>query len=277
MRGADAGEHHVAGADDVGSSLQLGLDLAVEEEIGLLERMVMDLCRTARLVVDREHRQQLGAEDAIDEHLDADPAVHHERRVAPGGCPAACRIAECKGLGLGRRPVVVPDETQPRIAERWPDRSVGECVEVEGLAGEERVAPVGVGAEADGRVERQPARVLLAAIAERVPGPDRHEGIVAGRQPVGVPVDLDEELAAQDVQRLLERMEMPLEPAAAGKRSDRQLGVDGPLRRPDEHGARQAMPGGRVVHRLLGERPVDRGNVGGHPLLRSPSSRFQSH
>ena len=54
-------------------SVELRLDLAGEEEVRLLERVVVGLRRAARLVVDGEHRQQVGAEDLVDEHLHAIP------------------------------------------------------------------------------------------------------------------------------------------------------------------------------------------------------------
>ena len=49
-----------------------------------------------------------------------------------------------------------------------------------------------------------------------------------------VPVDLDRQLAGQDVQGLLERMDMPAEPATRGERADRGLGVHGALVRTDD-------------------------------------------
>ena len=42
-------------------AVELGLDLAVEDQVGLLEGVVVGLCRTVGLVVDREHRQVVGA------------------------------------------------------------------------------------------------------------------------------------------------------------------------------------------------------------------------
>src|SRR6188472_2734790 len=82
MGGADAREDDVAGADRVHRAVELRGDLAVEEEVRLLERVVVDLRRSARLVIDGEHGEQLGAEDAVDEHLHTDAAVDDERRVA---------------------------------------------------------------------------------------------------------------------------------------------------------------------------------------------------
>ena len=83
--GADAREDDVAGADGVDLAVQLRLDLAVEEEVGLLERVVVDLRGAARLVVDGEHREQLGAEDPVDQHLHADPAVDDSAVSRPTG------------------------------------------------------------------------------------------------------------------------------------------------------------------------------------------------
>ncbi len=117
---ADAREYHVTGADRVGLAVELGLDLPVEEEVRLLERMVVDLRRAAGLVVDGEHREQLGADDPVDEHLHADAAVHDQRGVSARGPPPTGGVGERQRLGLRRRAVVVADLAQPRIAERRP-------------------------------------------------------------------------------------------------------------------------------------------------------------
>ena len=61
--------------------VELTLDLAREEEVRLLERMVVGLGSAADLVVDREHRHVIGAEGMIDEHLHRDPAVDQQGRV----------------------------------------------------------------------------------------------------------------------------------------------------------------------------------------------------
>src|ERR671918_1964128 len=42
VRGADTGEDEIASAERVRTPVELGLDLAVEEEVRLLERMVVD-------------------------------------------------------------------------------------------------------------------------------------------------------------------------------------------------------------------------------------------
>ncbi len=89
----DAGEHHVARPQGDLLAVEDALDLAVEEEVRLLERVVVDLRRATRLVVDGEDRQQLGPEDAIDEHLHRDPAVGEDRRVHPGRAPATGWVA----------------------------------------------------------------------------------------------------------------------------------------------------------------------------------------
>ena len=62
MHRADAGEHDVAGAERVALAVELGLDLALEEEVRLLERVVVRLGGAAGLVVDGEHRHVVGAE-----------------------------------------------------------------------------------------------------------------------------------------------------------------------------------------------------------------------
>ena len=55
-----------------------------------------------------------------------------------------------------------------------------------------------------------------------------------------VPVDVDRQLAGQDVQGLLEGMDVPAEPTAGGERADRGLGVHGALVRTDDPEAAEA-------------------------------------
>src|SRR3954452_2271481 len=106
---ADASEDDVAGTERDGLAVEDALDLAVKEEVGLLERMVMDLGGATGLVVDGEDGQELGAEDAIDEHLHRDAAVREDRSVHAGGSAATGGVADAERLGLRRRPVVVAD------------------------------------------------------------------------------------------------------------------------------------------------------------------------
>src|SRR5436305_14125353 len=60
---AHAREHDVTRAQRRLLAVKNGLDLTVEEEIGFLERVVVDLRGAARLVVDSEHGLELRAED----------------------------------------------------------------------------------------------------------------------------------------------------------------------------------------------------------------------
>src|SRR4051794_16648858 len=53
------GEDDVAGTERDLLAVQDALDLAIEEEVGLLERMVVDLGGATGLVVDGEDRQEL--------------------------------------------------------------------------------------------------------------------------------------------------------------------------------------------------------------------------
>ena len=94
-------------------------------------------------------------------------------------------------------------------------------------------------------------------VSERVPGTEWDEGEVPAGQPMAMPVDLDEELPRQHVERLLERVEVALEPPARGQRADRQLGVDGALRGPDEDRTGEQMRRRRRRKRGIGEGPID--------------------
>ena len=75
-----------------GDAVELGLDLAREEHVRLLERVVVRLRRAADLVVDGEHRHVVGAERLVHEHLHGDPAVREDRDVHAGGLAAARRV-----------------------------------------------------------------------------------------------------------------------------------------------------------------------------------------
>ncbi len=126
---ADAGPEDVAGPERVALPVRDDLDLAVEHEIRLLERMVVRVRHGAGLVEDHEHRLELRIEALVDEHLDRDAAVgegrrrhagRHRRRVDGGALlepvdvhvvrpeqeeMAIPRIAdvERRRLGVGRR------------------------------------------------------------------------------------------------------------------------------------------------------------------------------
>src|SRR5205809_554282 len=89
-----------ASARDAVLPVHLALDLAREEHVGLLERVVVRLGRATELVVDREHRDVVGAEGPIDHHLHRDPAVREDRRIRTGGSAAAGRVADPERVDL---------------------------------------------------------------------------------------------------------------------------------------------------------------------------------
>ena len=70
-------------------------------------------------------------------------------------------------------------------------------------------------------------------------------------------VDLEQQLAAEDVQRLLERMEVATEPAAGLEGADRDLGVDGALLGADDDRPGEAVRGGRRRERRRDAIPVN--------------------
>ena len=90
-----------------------------------------------------------------------------------------------------------------------------------------------------------------------MPGPDRHQAEVAGDEAVGDAADLDRELAAEDVQRLLERVDVAPQPAAGRERADRELGVDGALVPAHQHLAGEAAGRGGGGDGPVREGPVD--------------------
>ena len=140
---ADAGERDVARPEGVVLAVELALDLAGEEDVRLLERVVVRLGGAAELVVDGEHRHVVGAEDAVDQHLHRDAAVGEERRVGAGRGAAAGRILDPQRLELRRCPVVVADSR--RVGSPNGGRARGGVHRGEVLGRlEERVAPAGV-------------------------------------------------------------------------------------------------------------------------------------
>ena len=223
-------------------AVELGLDLAREEDVRLLERVVVRLGGAADLVVDREHRHVVGAERLVDHHLHGDPAVGEDRDVHAGGLPAARRVLDRERLGLGRRALPVADEPAGRVglAERY--GGGGQRLHV-GPARARRSCP-GTGASGGRRGRRghrQPADRPGRRRRQRVVRPDRDQGEVAGDEPVDATVDLEDQLALEDVQRLLERVDVAAEPAARRQRTRRELRVRRALGRPDED-ARATAP-----------------------------------
>ena len=90
-----------------------------------------------------------------------------------------------------------------------------------------------------------------------MPEAGRDEREVAVDEPVDATAEVDQELARQDVERLLERVDVRRQPAARLEPDRGEVGVDRALLRPDdpqagEPGRRRG--GGRGV---VDERPVD--------------------
>ena len=252
-------------------AVELRLDLAGEEDVGLLERMVVGLGRAAELVVDREHRHVVGAELVIDEHLHRDPAVHDERRVATGGRTTTGRVLDAQGLELLTGPVVVPDESERRVAERRPARGgVHRRQIIGGL--EERVPPARIRRQPLRRRERQEPNGPGAprAVPERVPEPGRHECVVATDESVDRPGQVEQQLALEHVQGFLEAVDVRREPAARSDRDRGKVRVHGALRGTDDRQPSEAERRGTGGGGLVGERPVDVTD-GMHGPTRCPS------
>ncbi len=133
------------------------------------------------------------------------------------------------------------DPAQPRIAEGRPHGARIQPGEVRRRLLEERVLTAGVGCESLRRVHRHPADRLVARVGQGVQDADRDQREVALEQAMDGAIDLEQQFAAQDVQRLLERMEVATEPAAGLKGANRDLGVDGALLGADDDRPGEAM------------------------------------
>ena len=70
-------------------------------------------------------------------------------------------------------------------------------------------------------------------------------------------VVVEQQLALEDVERLLERVDVALQPAARVERAERELRVDGALARSDEHLPGEPLRAVGRRHGVVRERPVD--------------------
>ena len=121
---------------------------------------------------------------------------------------------EAQRLGLRRRSVVMADPAHARITERRPHGAPVEPGDIRRHLLEEGVLAARVGCQALRRIHRHPADRLVASIRQRVLYADRDKREVALDEAMDGAVDLEQQLAAEDVQRLLERMEVATDPAA---------------------------------------------------------------
>ncbi len=256
MHRADRGERPVTRTERVRLPVHLSLDLAGEEEVCLLERVVVLLGRSADLVVDREHRRVIGAERAVDQHLHRDAAVRQERGVHPGRLPAASRIADSERLELRPRALVMPDIAERRIAER---RTPGDRLPGRHVLGrlEIGVGPPGARVLLLRRIQRDEADRRRSGVRKPVPHPGRHKRVVATGHPVDALADQEQRLALEDVEDLLVAVDMRREPAAGVQHDRRQVGMHGALGPADEPLAHESTRHGARCRRRIREGPIE--------------------
>ena len=184
MDASHAGPADIAGAEDVRGAVEGGLHRAVEDEIGLLERMVVPADQPGRLVLHHEHGRQLRSQVGVDHHLHGDAAVDQQ-----SGSHAR-RDGEAV-LGLLRRvhvlrvDVSVPASARvPHLGPAW-------------LGGRELSHDIGVQAMGHPRSRRGhpgPAGFYISDVAQHMRDTDRNPAVIAGAEQHRLAGCLDDDL-----------------------------------------------------------------------------------
>ncbi len=182
--------------------------------------MVVGAGEAARLVLDHEHRGQVGAEVGVDHHLHGDPAVDEQRGAHAGaeGEPV---------LGLQRRVHVLGVD----VAEV----AVAGIAHVDGLGrpGRDGGRELRVVAEArpgQGRLHLGELDDGVRRVPQRVGHPDGDQPVVAGPQLVAALGGVQGEPAVDDIQRLLPRVDVGGGVPARLQAGDPEAHLGGPAR-----------------------------------------------
>ena len=232
---ADAGPRDVPGHEVISLAVELGIDLAFEDQVRLLVRVVVAPGEPARLVLHHEHREELRAEVGVDHHLHGDAAIDEERR------PHARRNREhvlrlLVHLHVGG--VDMAERARARIAH----------VDRRGLAvGRSRDR---VGVTLDPRAwlrspHRRPSHGRVGDVAERVGHPDRRHAVIARSQQVRALARVDHELPFEHVDAVLVAVDVPGDAPTARELDDREPGVHGARHGLVDHRPPPEVPGPR--------------------------------
>src|SRR5581483_914270 len=229
-------------------------DLALEQVIRLLERMVVRMRDRTGLVRHHEHRVQLRVEARVDEHLHGDAAVRERRR----------RHARGDGRRSDGRTALQPLEIHLALGEQE-EVPVARVAHVERLGGrsgrrpeEERVAAVWAR-------PRRPHLDPAAAAAKGVRDADGNRAARAGLQRDAATVEVEHRLALEDVEARLERVQVLVQVAVVerdecqGHVRRPERAVDEPARREAARAARKRLGGHDV---LAADEAIGRASVG---------------
>ena len=218
MDAAHSCERHVTRLEGVLDPVEAGDRRSLLDHVGLFQRMVVGAGDSALLVLDHEHGLEVGAEVGVHHHLDGDPAVDEER-----GAHAGRHCQEILGLTAGVH------VRRGDVAERTGARIAG--VHRGGLSvdpgfDEERVTlEVGLGL---GSQHVRPPGLFPSGVAPAMRTADRDDAVVARCEPGRSLHRLDDHLARQDVERLLERMQVLVDRPPRIEIVDSEARVDRP-------------------------------------------------
>ena len=216
---------------------------AGQDQVRLLERMVMRPGHPVRLVLHHEHGLQLCSEVGVDHHLHRDPAVHQP-------CGPHADLVGRRTAQAGRRDVA--ERPSPRILQIRPN---GPCFVPQ-------VHPHRVAVVMAARLRRQhvgPPRGHAAVVAPGVRHADRKEPVVVRAEQERAFRRGQHDLAVQDEEGLLERVDVPGQAPARLELADPEAGVNRPDLRSDL---------------IIDGRPAPRADGRGSPLGRTEETGF---
>ena len=175
----------------------------------------------------------------------------------PAGARPRAGSVTASASSCGGGPVVVADEPERRVAERRPRRRRVHRGQVLGRL-EEGVGAAAGRVDPQRRVHRQQRTGVAAALPRAWRSADGHQRVVAADQPVHAAAEVEQQLALEDVQRLLEAVDVAARASRPGGGRPAASSVwTAPCSRPMKRLPREAAGGRAGRRRLVGERPVE--------------------